>query len=285
MIQGFSALLSANPQLESISLDACGPGYDVDYPVPTPLAPLQVRLPLLRSFSLGNFVDALWILQILQITDAPALEYFKLHVYVPSMDPGEAPGKLFRYLGKGRLNGDLQVEVPPERPTSNYSCIFPSLRHLNIEDIHGDSSMLPVLEAFPSVTRITLDSVGTALLYTRPEFLPNASHFTYNARNTGSSTYGLRKVALRRVDAGLRVPFLKIITGGREALLAEIKNEVANAHEDFLPPLRQLVDRIEVYEQEPIYALPPGSDDGHSSSSENDLEFDDEDLEETDDEE
>lgn len=280
MTQGFSALLSANPRLECLSLDIRSEAHG--YPASISLASLQVRLPFLRSFSLGNGVDAKWALQILQVTDAPALEYFKLAISAPYLNEGEVPGKVFRYLGKGRLNGDLQCKVPPKQPTSNYSSIFPSLRHLNIEDMSGHySSILPVLEAFPSVTRVTLDRGGLDALYKRPELIPNAAHFTYNARYTGSTTDALRQVALRRVDAGLRIPFLEVIPSARgKHLLAQIESETERER---IPPLRRLVDKIEVREQEPNNVSNPDSDD--DQLWDDSTESDGEDTDETDDEE
>ncbi|KAG8729138.1 hypothetical protein FRC11_009443 [Ceratobasidium sp. 423] len=179
--QQFSLLLSASPQLESLSVDmgSVDPEYFPFELLPSQIASLQVHLPQLRSFSLDTAHLRKWCLQLVQMIDAPGVEYFsintgsKLGISTPSSEG------LYRYLARGRVDGVLQSDssiqdVPGAGP------VFPLLKHLNVELMTVVPDEIPtIFRIFPMVTHVTLGAHGVLALSNQSDLLPNASHFTY----------------------------------------------------------------------------------------------------------
>ncbi|KAH7334437.1 hypothetical protein B0J17DRAFT_673318 [Rhizoctonia solani] len=195
--QEFSAVLAASPQLEhlSVGMRTAYYGFGEIESGSTEIALLQVHLPLLRYFSLNINHLHWWGLHLLQIVDAPGTEYLDINTEHDLIDPSTTG--LYQYLAKGRLNEVLQCHVPLDNDTPGSGPIFPRLKHLSVERMTRNVSLIFV--AFPMVTHVTFGGPSALTLYEHPEYLPNASHFTYIDDNT----VGFPKVlemASRRVE-------------------------------------------------------------------------------------
>ncbi|CAE7054085.1 unnamed protein product [Rhizoctonia solani] len=177
----FSAVLSASPRLEHLTVDmrAARSGYLEPEYEPADIASFQVQLPLLRSFSLDTSHLSRWSLHLLQIVDAPGVEYLDINTDSGS-DLSHMPMDLYRYLARGRINGILQCYAPIDDNTQGSGPVFPRLKHLNVGRMTQNvQDILFVYCAFPLVTGATLGGLGLLALQEHPEYLPNASHFTY----------------------------------------------------------------------------------------------------------
>ncbi|CAE6502763.1 unnamed protein product [Rhizoctonia solani] len=196
--QQFSAVLAASPQLEHLSVDmqAAHYGFMNIESSPADIGSFQVRLPLLRSFSLYTGHLHRWGLNLLQIVDAPGVQCLDINTEHNLFAP-DAIG-LHQYLAKGRVNGVLQRHVPLDNnDTSGSGPIFPQLKHLSVQQMTRNVS--PIFVAFPMVTHITFGGLGALTLCHHPEYLPNASHFTYiDGAIAGFSA--VLELATRRVE-------------------------------------------------------------------------------------
>lgn len=258
-VQDISTFLSANPRLESLCLDTTAEVSG--YPVPILLAPLQARMPLLRSFSLNAETNQEWCFQVLQIVDAPELEHFKLNIRVPYRSMCYYPaGKLVKYLGLGRLDGVLQCDMPAD-DTSYGSSIFPNLRHLDVEHVIGHYTGVPLLlQAFPSITQITLSLTCLQALAEHPELIPNASHFVYSGVSTGF-VEPMRVVASCRASAGRRVSFLRVNISEPGLLQGILEEKSDKANGKHAISLGQSVDKVEIWRKGSEHVYLPDSDD------------------------
>ncbi|CAE6437043.1 unnamed protein product [Rhizoctonia solani] len=176
----FSMVLSASPQLEHLSVDLRDALYDIEEIElePAAIAPIQVRLPFLRSFLLDTSHLYQWSLHLLQLVDAPGVEYLNLNTEGDSLHP--IPVELYEYLAKGRINNVLQCYVPLDDISPDSGPIFPRLGHLNIERMsHSVNNISLIFTTFPMVTHVTIGGSGALALHEYPDYLLNASHFTY----------------------------------------------------------------------------------------------------------
>ncbi|KAG8732103.1 hypothetical protein FRC11_000731, partial [Ceratobasidium sp. 423] len=174
-----SDVLSANPRLEHLSVDMRATRHRFGGLEPAAaIASLQVRLPLLRSFSLNTSHLHQWSLHLLQIVDAPGVEYLNINT-----DHGfstSTPNELYQYLAKGRVNEVLQCHATFDDNVPGSGPIFPQLKHLNVERMTQNIQDISLIfTAFPMVTHVTLGGFGALAFYEHAEYLPNASHFTY----------------------------------------------------------------------------------------------------------
>ncbi|KDN41482.1 hypothetical protein RSAG8_07432, partial [Rhizoctonia solani AG-8 WAC10335] len=180
--QEFSDLLSASPQLESLSVNMQNAGpellhHELELP---DIASLKVRLPLLRSFSLDTAHRHQWCLNLLQIIDAPGVEYFSINSGFKFRSSFSNPEKLYEYLARGRINGVVQPSASIKDDSPGTGPIFPLLKHLNIQPMMCNADgVLPVFRIFPMVTHVTLGGRGFSGLSSHPDLLPSASHLTY----------------------------------------------------------------------------------------------------------
>ncbi|CAE6525766.1 unnamed protein product [Rhizoctonia solani] len=190
--QQFSLLLSASPHLESLSIDmgSVDPKYFPFQLKPSQIASLQVHLPLLRSFSLSTAHLRKWCLQLLQMIDAPEVEYFSINTGSKFGISTPSSEGLYEYLARGRVDGVLQSDASIPDDISGAGPVFPLLKHLNVEPMMGVPDEIPaVLRIFPMVTDVTLGGHGILALSNQPDLVPNASHFTYI--DDGSSALAL----------------------------------------------------------------------------------------------
>lgn len=178
-LSGFSAMLAASPQLESLSIDMSTIYWDRDCQDPGPLAPYKVCLFSLSSFSLNIRTVPKWGRQLLQILDSPGVHYFELSDNAPYDGVNSGPHKVYQYLGHGRVNGKLQVDSSLDADPHG-GPIFPVLKRLNVVGVGAHCSTL-LLEAFPLVAQVTLNLKWLEMLAGHPELLPRVSHLTFCA--------------------------------------------------------------------------------------------------------
>ncbi|CAE6447691.1 unnamed protein product [Rhizoctonia solani] len=175
-----SGVLSASPRLEHLSVDmrAARHHFAGLESGPASIASLQIRLPLLRSFLLNTSHLHQWSLHLLQIVDAPGVQYLNINT-----DHGfskSTPNELCQYLAKGRVNEALQCHTTIIDNTPGSRPIFPHLKHLNVERMTQNTQDISLIfAAFPTVTHVTFGGFGALAFYEHVECLPNASHFTY----------------------------------------------------------------------------------------------------------
>lgn len=255
-VEGISALLRANSRLESLRL-AVGDAFDFGT-VPTFTAPstsLQVRLPFLRSFSLDATTVHYWGLEMLQIIDAPDVEYFELNIgtiYVS--DPALAP--LCQYLCAGRSSGVLRCITAPDTESPTCGSVFPALRHLNIPckgTEHSTDSL--IFKAFPTVTHLTLGLPFLEILDKGSDFFPSLAHITYKDPVSDDFVRAIFSIVKRREELGwsrievLEIPELDInnLTG---VLRVQRENGRDDIVEQLMIILRQLVNKLSMYQSE-----------------------------------
>ncbi|CAE6401862.1 unnamed protein product [Rhizoctonia solani] len=176
-----SAVLAASPRLEHLSLDmrAGNIAFSGFISEPTTIALLQVRLPLLRSFSLDTNDFYQWSLNLLQIVDAPGVEYLNINTDPAHGLSHSTPLELYRYLANGRVNEVLQCHVSLDGITPGSSSIFPLLKHLSTERMKQGPNTSAIFVAFPGVTHVTIGGAGASILCNFLGYLPNVSHITY----------------------------------------------------------------------------------------------------------
>ncbi|KAB5588827.1 hypothetical protein CTheo_7737 [Ceratobasidium theobromae] len=284
-IQGISTLLLSNPQLEFLHLGmgaALGSRFDPHIS----LAGLQARLPQLRSLVLNTVTSYGWGLQLLQIIDAPRLEYFKLQssemLFIPDADLN--PQALFRHIVAGRIHGTLQYSLPPEKleeRSPNSGSIFPSLRHFDIQDLNAENQK-PLLEAFPSITHVALNRHALCDWSECPSLLPNVSHITYNGCATKDFLASMLPIALQRADTG-KSPLFPDITIATKTLSHEgaIVGRPREGNDDHVVDiLRRFANKVDLhrYSQDVFDSDDEIYDNGmFSSSDEGSSIFNDED--------
>ncbi|KAG8759425.1 hypothetical protein FRC11_001980 [Ceratobasidium sp. 423] len=218
--QQFSLLLSASPQLESLSVDmgSVDPEYFPFELIPSQIASLQVHLPQLRSLSLDTGHLRKWCLQLIQMIDAPEVEYFSINTGSKIGIPTPTSEELFGYLARGRVNGVLQSDSSINDDVLGAGPIFPLLKHLNVASMTLVPDEIPtVFEIFPMITHVTLGGSGILGLSSQPGLLPNASHFTYI--DDGSSSLELAGFAKCR--AGRRALLTLVVCTSRPEKLCE----------------------------------------------------------------
>ncbi|KAG9086703.1 hypothetical protein FS749_003441 [Ceratobasidium sp. UAMH 11750] len=171
----------------------------LDFDLLGPLEPHQInpRLPQvylhhLREFELSNVQDALWPLNLLMITNAPALEYLNLHL-------GQCEtgcDKLIEYLGNG---GSISNSQPR----------FPSITHLRAWFDAGDRStkrrLQALLRAYPQITRLDIPFGPLDALLVQPWLVPNLKHL-WVAGRPGSE---IKKVVAARANAKLALELVE----------------------------------------------------------------------------
>ncbi|KAB5590415.1 hypothetical protein CTheo_6132 [Ceratobasidium theobromae] len=210
-VQRISTMLSSNPQLESLHL-----GMDIlrrDLFDPNiSLAQLRVQLPNLRSLVLSIKAGFGWGLQLLQIIDAPGLEYFELRssYLIYGCHSELDPQVLFWHIAVGRVHGALQLCLPPKAKPPNSGSIFPSLCHLNIQQLYlADQRRL--LEAFPSITQVTLNEHALHTWVEHPSLLPNISLIKYAGQANETVRKAMSSITFQGADAGTTPLFKEII--------------------------------------------------------------------------
>lgn len=266
-IPGISALLSASPRLESLCVNTTGMYWEYEpehehLETLITLAPLQVQLPWLRSLSLDIEYETAqkWGLQLLQIVDAPGLEYFELAVGREDLEfvDDRAARRLFRYLGTGRLNGALLCNISLRNEHPGGEAIFPLLRHLNAQRvICRPSAARLFLKAFPMVTKATLNVDCLQSLVDHPQLLPNTSHFIYNDMCTVTSEYML-KVISSRTKRGMGNVSLEFLSPMSEAWQPSAKpqpwmGESDNLYKQYILPLRRVTNAFITHDSKPEF--------------------------------
>jgi hypothetical protein len=256
-IQGISALLSASPQLEHLSLDL---GHAEGNLGIVTTGPLQISLPALRFFSLNPQSAYDWGVYLLQTIDAPGVETFELRTGTQTL-MGDFDSPTFAFLCLGRKNGALLHNGVNGGSTDypKYGPPFPSLRHLDIKHINstGRHTILRLLESYPMITQITLSFSVLSALAERPNLLPNLRHLKYSDIRRSSFPGTMQKIAQGRVQAEMRLPFVEVEFTGRAR--PGWHGESGEMVVDYKTRLNALVDKLVVYDRENHYV--PDSDD------------------------
>ncbi|KAF8604086.1 hypothetical protein BDV93DRAFT_606425 [Ceratobasidium sp. AG-I] len=251
-IRATSALFSASPRLESLYIDTTYADSDL---FELAVAPLQVSLPLLRSFSLHAATYYNWSLCLLQIVNAPAVQHFELYAGVAFLNQLGDFKPLLRFLGAGRISGSLQCDqIPADQPYCGP--IFPSLHHLELKldfDLALDSirqvTVQNLLQAYPMITQVTLSYPAMLAFSRAPTLLPNISHFKYYGPRIASFPATMQNIATVREEAGMRIPVLDIVFTGKSVLNWFDDDEGGELN--YLTPLGGLVGKLDIQDEHP----------------------------------
>lgn len=158
--------LSANPQLETLEIDT---GYSLHLP-PQSTVP-RVCLPSLRSFKIHNMFHLPWVLDFLDMVDAPTLQKLVLDCG-PKIISTTGGGPIATFIAFGKLprNGSEvdSSECSDSRP------FYPLLRELDVSKFSCPQLELTALFlAFPLVTHLRICGKQAVCLNLVSRVLPN----------------------------------------------------------------------------------------------------------------
>lgn len=194
-------LLSSNLQLQSLALSAefC----DQDSFEPTAL---RVLLPALRSFSLDFGGCSQWAFAIIQMIDAPALEYLKLTADFNSETIAGLVERITTGASENRF-AEVLRSLNDGQPVA-YESIYPALRDLNIESTYDPPDELKtILSVFHTTTHVSLPDETLRLLGDAPWVLPKLECITTEMPSM------LGDILRRRAEAGFPIRRVEVVEG------------------------------------------------------------------------
>lgn len=248
-IKNTSTLLSASPRLESLHLDITRTSKNRSEAVS---APLQVSLPLLRSFSLRATIFNDWCTSLVQIIDAPAVGHFKLQGDIGSSSSLDASSCFIQFLATGRMNGVLQCATV-FGDLAHRGPIFQSLNHLEL-GLQFDSIQQPIvlqmLRAYTTITQLTLQNSILLVLSEWPTLCSNVSHFRYYGFKSAVLPGRMKRFAFDRERYGMRISVLEIFFIEQPA---SHRSDDEETEPDYPVLLGGLVDKLDIKDEETSY--------------------------------
>lgn len=195
------ALLLSSPQLQSLTLSS-GLADDFDFE-PTMQ---RIHLPFLRSFSLDFKECSRWAWGVIDMINAPTVEYLHLALSLDSEMVVKLVNRVTTGISKDKFALVSQA-LASGQPIPRKS-IYPLLQHLVIES----NSSLPdtlrvILSVFPTITHVSLPEKALPLLGSAPWGFPNLEFISAKMR------FALCGILHRRAKAGFPVKRAEVVGG------------------------------------------------------------------------